>query len=360
MRIMPESQALSKEKVLRKDIFETGRDDSTRKERQVVAEERVKAILQVNELPDQKIESLEHKEFGEKIAQGDKVARNQYAMRRLRSIMLAAQYRFSLQEPVVNLTLEDHFQDILENFLERLDEYPEKQADIPDFSEYTNRNLYWLSLDHRIEEKNLPFSKLGNRYDERDPVYMPLFSEGPQPYHEIDPQLEGSDTTQLLEHAVLSIAQEGLSKGMQDKLSQRNEDVLKMRTGILSGLSRHTLAEVADEFDLTPQRVRQIEELSIKALASTVEIQKLKKIFEDISEGEFLNQNTPPSLYKVNKAVEALALIDKRTLEGRSLERFVDTWKDHYFPNQKRRVTQTEVARARFKIKQANKYKQKS
>lgn len=77
-------------------------------------------------------------------------------------------------------------------------------------------------------------------------------------------------------------------------------------------------------------------------------------------EGEFLNQNTPPSLYKVKIAMERLQYTDTRTPEGSALLSFVRTWIDHYFPPQERRVTQSDAARARFKIERAKKYQRKS
>ncbi len=310
-------------------------------------------------IPDQTLDAQQHKIFGEAIAKGDKSARNEYISHRMRSIMIAALYRYNSQEPVINLDLEDHFQHILERFIEKVDEYKDNYQEFPNFSEYANRHLYWIGMNDRAETQSLPMTELSNKYRNRKVKPLSLFSEGLQPYHEIDPQIQGSSTKEVLDQAVDSVVEIELEKGMQKERSQRNANVLKMRTGILNDMP-HTRAEIADEFGITPARALQIEKSAIKALACTVEIQNLKGIFEELPEGEYLNQNTPPSLYTVKKAIETLPLVDRSTPGKRALEVFVNTWKDSYFPPKERRVTQTEAAQARFKIKRAKKYQAKS
>ncbi len=348
---------LSVETLTLDDISENASVTKSRSQKQAMAEAAL-AVMFDFEIPDQTLNAEQHVIFGEAIAKGDKDARNEYISHRMRSIMIAAIYRYNSQEAVVNLDLEDHFQNILENFIKKVDDYKNKRAEFPNFGEYVNPQLYWIALNEKAEVQALPFRGFSAKYRDRNKKPIQLFSEGLQPYHEVDPELQGSSTTEILDEAILNIAKSGLNRGIGGELTERNGDVLKMRTGILLDVP-HTRVDVAEEFDITPERVRQIETTSIQALARATEVQKLKRIFEDVPEGEFLNQNTPPSLYKVKKAIERLSAIDKRTPEGRELERFVNTWKDHYFPSKKRRVSQTEAAHARFKIKQAKKYRQK-
>jgi hypothetical protein len=309
-------------------------------------------------IPKQTIDADQHVILGDAIAKGDKEARNEYISHRLRAIMIAAIYRHNSQEPIINLDLEDHFQHILEKFIEKIDDYEKEYIEYPNFSEYANRHLYWIGMKIQAETQSLPMTGLTAKYRNRKKTNFPLFSQGTQPYHEIDPRLQGSSAVELLDYAVHRSVELGLEHGIHDELSQRNGEILKMKTGILSD-SPHTLAEVADDFDLSPQRIRQIEHASIKALTRATGVQNLRGIFEDVPEGDFLNQNTPPSLYTVKKAIETLPFADKSTPEGKALEVFVNTWKDSYFPAKKRRVTQTEAAQARFKIKRAKKFSQK-
>lgn len=60
---------------------------------------------------------------------------------------------------------------------------------------------------------------------------------------------------------------------LMELMNEREKDILDMRFGLADG-KPHTLAEVAHEFDLSRERVRQIEEAALKKLKKFVQQQK--------------------------------------------------------------------------------------
>ena len=63
--------------------------------------------------------------------------------------------------------------------------------------------------------------------------------------------------------------------GCLDSLDDRQRTVLELRYG-LDGERPHTLEEIADVFDVTRERVRQIETQSLAKLAALAEAQQLR------------------------------------------------------------------------------------
>ena len=62
-------------------------------------------------------------------------------------------------------------------------------------------------------------------------------------------------------------------------LTSREEKVLRMRFGI-GEKADHTLEEVGQDFDLTRERIRQIEEKALRKLRHHTRSNKLKSYFE--------------------------------------------------------------------------------
>ncbi len=78
------------------------------------------------------------------------------------------------------------------------------------------------------------------------------------------------------EHAAEIITKEALREALED-LSYRERRVLELRYG-LGGERPRTLDEVARRFNVTRERIRQIENQSLKKLQSLAEAQKLREV----------------------------------------------------------------------------------
>jgi RNA polymerase primary sigma factor len=63
-----------------------------------------------------------------------------------------------------------------------------------------------------------------------------------------------------------------------DVLSEKERQILKMRNGLVDGIF-HTLEEVGKEFDVTRERIRQIEAKAHEKIKESHEVQKLKNFF---------------------------------------------------------------------------------
>ncbi|MBI4262349.1 sigma-70 family RNA polymerase sigma factor [Candidatus Uhrbacteria bacterium] len=74
--------------------------------------------------------------------------------------------------------------------------------------------------------------------------------------------------------AALQLLRDYVRKIIQD-LSPREQKILEMRFGLLDGVT-HTLEEVGREFDVTRERIRQIEAKSLEKIQKYVGIEKLK------------------------------------------------------------------------------------
>ncbi len=74
--------------------------------------------------------------------------------------------------------------------------------------------------------------------------------------------------------AALQLLKEYVGKVIQD-LTPREQKILEMRFGLTDGVS-HTLEEVGKEFDVTRERIRQIEAKSLEKIAKHMDAVKLK------------------------------------------------------------------------------------
>ena len=78
------------------------------------------------------------------------------------------------------------------------------------------------------------------------------------------------------EHAALTLRNETLGRALLT-LGERERRVLELRFG-LNGESPRTLDEVGRAFNVTRERIRQIENQSLKKLRSLTESQKLRDV----------------------------------------------------------------------------------
>ena len=74
--------------------------------------------------------------------------------------------------------------------------------------------------------------------------------------------------------AALQLLREYVGRVIRD-LTPREQKILEMRFGLLDGVS-HTLEEVGKEFDVTRERIRQIEAKALEKIAKHVDVVKLK------------------------------------------------------------------------------------
>ena len=58
-------------------------------------------------------------------------------------------------------------------------------------------------------------------------------------------------------------------------LSPREQKILEMRFGLIDGVA-HTLEEVGQEFDVTRERIRQIEAKALEKIKKDVSVKKLR------------------------------------------------------------------------------------
>ena len=75
-------------------------------------------------------------------------------------------------------------------------------------------------------------------------------------------------------HAGLQLLRDYVRGAIKD-LSPREQKILEMRFGLIDGVS-HTLEEVGREFDVTRERIRQIEAKSLEKIRQIPELEKLK------------------------------------------------------------------------------------
>ena len=73
---------------------------------------------------------------------------------------------------------------------------------------------------------------------------------------------------------------QGKLKEILDALSPREAKVLRMRFG-LEMASDHTLEEVGNQFDVTRERIRQIEAKAMKKLRHPSRLEQLKSLLEN-------------------------------------------------------------------------------
>jgi len=90
--------------------------------------------------------------------------------------------------------------------------------------------------------------------------------------------IEDSDAISPAEAATNLILKEKIEAAL-DKLTQREKDVLKMRFGLEDGYSR-TLEEVGKHFEVTRERIRQIEAKALKKLRNPIRTKDLRDYLE--------------------------------------------------------------------------------
>ncbi len=317
----------------------------------------VKEMFSLDTLPPQTITKDEENVYGQLIRRGIEGAKDEYISRRLVALMKIAKKKYDRQLPAVNLALEDHFQDVLEKYIQAIDKYDIKKGII--FSRYMGMQLFWLVKSDASEVNALPLTKMGKEYHETDAEFEPIFTNGLVPINEIDTEIQGSGTKEIVEDVALTIASDAIQDALIQTLSPRNKAIVN-KVKALEGRKEKTLDEIAWEFDLTRERIRQIGKKGEQSIKTKAEVQWLKGIFEDVPESDFLQQNTPPSLYQVQRAIDRRPLFDPKTPKGRSLKVFIDTWKPYYFPKMKNLSTQTEMAKARFRKQQIEKIQEKT
>ena len=69
--------------------------------------------------------------------------------------------------------------------------------------------------------------------------------------------------------------QYGRMRGILVDLTPREQKILEMRFGLTDGVS-HTLEEVGKEFDVTRERIRQIEAKALEKIGKHKQIEKLR------------------------------------------------------------------------------------
>jgi len=74
--------------------------------------------------------------------------------------------------------------------------------------------------------------------------------------------------------AALQLLKEYVTRVIRD-LTPREQKILEMRFGLTDGVS-HTLEEVGKEFDVTRERIRQIEAKALEKISKHVDAAKLK------------------------------------------------------------------------------------
>jgi RNA polymerase primary sigma factor len=79
-------------------------------------------------------------------------------------------------------------------------------------------------------------------------------------------------------YASLSLLREEIKELMKD-LSERERKIIEMRFGLKDGIS-HTLEEVGKAFNVTRERIRQIEAKTLEKLRDAEKVKKLKEFLE--------------------------------------------------------------------------------
>ena len=86
--------------------------------------------------------------------------------------------------------------------------------------------------------------------------------------------IQDDDASQPAEEASYTLLREQLEEVLKT-LTPREEEVLRMRFGLIDG-KPHTLEEVGKEFDVTRERIRQIESKALRKLRHPSRSKKLR------------------------------------------------------------------------------------
>lgn len=331
--------------------------DLSKSERWERSDQALLGMLRIDKLPDQTLTATEQVTFGQGIAQGDEMAKNEYIMRRLRRAMTIAIGKFEHQEPAVNLTVEDYFQEVIEKIKKSLDDYDDNK--FPDFMSYVSHQLKWIQDSQAIEITALPLTGLDGRYQNKDTTSEPIIKEGCIEFESLK-GVQGSGTSEIIERISLKEAIANLGAAAK-KLTDRERRVLVMRYGIDRD-KPVTLDEIGREFNFGGEYIRRIEQSSIRNTQRTPKGQALRGAFEESPEADYLQQTLPPSQRRIALSRRRLEQIrfweDSKDPEYRqrfkALKAFVEAWGGEEMKTPVRpKITQTEIARARFKSARA-------
>lgn len=273
-------------------------------------EAELKAMLGINELPNQSMTDNRCQRFGERIAAGDEAAKEELTMRCLRFIYGTAK-TFANNLGSSELTVEDYFQYAYEGFQDALEKYDPKKH--PSLRSHVQLNVYRQlvreskkrslilegsqleQIDKLDKAKQAVERKLGVAATE-EAFRIALTEEtglGEDEMRQIENWRRNASYGQLLDAkrelinavdrtapSVVEVVEEGmdatyLAEAM-DSLSYRERRVLELHRG-LNGEAERTLEGTGRVFNITRERVRQIENQAIKKLENMAETQKLRE-----------------------------------------------------------------------------------
>ncbi len=273
-------------------------------------EEELKAMLNITRLPNQSMTENKWQRYGERIATGDEAAKQELAMRCLRFIYGTAKtYANNLGSN--ELTIEDHFQHAYEGFQDALEKYDPKKH--PSLRSHVQLCVYHqLVRESKKRSLILEGSQLEqiNKLDKAKQVVerklgvaateeafrIGLMEEaglGEDEIRQIENWRRNASYEQLLDAkrelinaadrtalSVVEVVEEGmdatyLAEAM-DSLSYRERRILELHRG-LNGEAEHTFDKAGRVFNITRERVRQIENQAIKKLENMAETQKLRE-----------------------------------------------------------------------------------
>jgi len=99
--------------------------------------------------------------------------------------------------------------------------------------------------------------------------------------------IEDNENPNPITHTKLSLLREELEKSLQI-LDEREEKIIRLRFGLDRNGYPRTLEEVGHYFQLTRERIRQIEAKAIYKLKASIRAQKLKPFLEEIFGGSYV------------------------------------------------------------------------
>lgn len=336
-------------------------------------------------LPNQRISLEEEAIYAKKIAFGDLQAQEEYIMRRLRYVMTRAQKEFESQSQGSSLTLEDHFQNGIESLKKSLDVYnASKYHRQPNLGSYVAMRLWGgINKPHRDTANTIRISlhvqdllkglagykKQYETQNNREPTdaelaefcgltvyeieqiapWMDMLNNGLGSMNDMS-NTTGDTTATVIEEVSENAATITLNR-LLGRLTPRERAVIESRYG-LAVREPKTAAAVSRDLDISAERVRGIENGALKRLAQDPESLSLRGLRCHVDESDFLNQNLPPSHYKIEKIKEKLETGNywsasnegyERDDEGyysrgrkdknkKRLEDFMDIWGDQIGP----------------------------
>ncbi len=261
-------------------------------------------MFSLKELPEQRMTAEEQKRFGKRVAAGDKTAKQEYLMRRLRFAMAIAISEEKSQPDSSSLTLEDHFQIVIETMQNRLDEY--MMHSDQDFEGYMGWSYRVAEREYedtaelirlpahireKLEKRKKYEKKIGRTPSAEEVSATPGITEEEAlvleeivyrrahdtPSEEVD-SLESPDTS-VFNQVYLSLKIERLLDEIQ-KLPDREKEVLELRFGLKDGISR-TLEEVGQILSRSNSIISRVEMRALDRLRVLLEAQDPRRNWLD-------------------------------------------------------------------------------